>query len=75
MQEFDGVSVECQRSIVWYQNAPWQRLASMYLVWFIYAVMLVFNSPSDGLLSYLGLKIPFFTFSELDFSALKLLNH
>ena len=75
MQEFDGVSVECQRSIVWYQNAPWERLASMYLVWFIYAVILVFNSPRDALLSYLGLKIPFFTFSELDFSALKLLNH
>ena len=75
MQEFDGVSVECQRSIVWYQNAPWQCLASMYLVWFIYAVMLVFNLPRAALLSYLGLKIPFFTFSELDFGALKLLNH
>ena len=30
---------------------------------------------SEALLSYFGLKNPLFTFSERDFSALKLLNH
>ena len=61
----------------------WQRLASIYLVWFTCAVRPVVNSPNDALLSKLFgfekfpfenslLKIPFSTFSELDFSALKL---
>ena len=44
----------------------------------LYGLFLHFGNfsvkKSEAFLSYFGLKNPFFTFSERDFSALKLLN-